>query len=362
MLDTATLHTNPWAITGDALEAMIAHGYDARAGNQAGPIAARRGRAISQSGTVTVRDGVATVNVCGPIFTAQRYAGSASYEGIAADVAVALRDPKITALILAIDSPGGELAGAASLVDTIYRARGRKRVVAIANDVASAAAYWLASAASEVVTTPTGILGSIGVSTIVRDTRERDAREGVETIDIISSQSPKKAPDPATEGGRAQIRATLNALTLVMAAGIARNRGTTRERVLEDFGRGGVLVGQAAVDAGLADRVSTYEELHRELSGRGRIVAPARTQQKSAQPTAPASRAREAARMPRQLTPSGLTRAQSDALAAHRSREAAERKRQAEAARKAAAEREERERPAREAARILEAFNTTRKR
>jgi ClpP class serine protease len=119
-----------------------------------------------------------------------------------------------------------------------------------------------------VVTGETGILGSIGVRMTITDRREADAARGTKTYEIVSSQSPSKVSDPATEDGRSRIQATLDALAGVFIGEVARYRGVTEETVLSQFGQGGVLVGADAVSAGLADRMASYEAVLAGLASR----------------------------------------------------------------------------------------------
>ncbi|HET7552191.1 MAG TPA: S49 family peptidase [Gemmatimonadaceae bacterium] len=260
--------TRHWAIMPDTLELITEIAL--RENRDPEAIAAELGRPLENTRAATARDRVATIPVVGPMFRyADRFteiSAAVTYEELAADFNTALRDSSIDAIILAIDSPGGEVTGISELADLVRAGRGVKPIVALAADTAASAAYWLASAADEVVTTATGILGSIGVRASFVDTRKRDEAMGRSRIEIVSSQSPRKAVDPATEEGRAQILVTLDALAEVFVQAVADNRGVTRDFVLEHFGQGDVLVGQAAVDAGLADRIGTLESLHAELS------------------------------------------------------------------------------------------------
>jgi ClpP class serine protease len=97
------------------------------------------------------------------------------------------------------------------------------------------------------------MLGSIGVRAAFR------RRGSDSTIDIVSSQSPKKVPDVETDAGKAQIRATLDALADVFIDDVARYRGVERDTVLEHFGQGDVVVGRAALEVGMADEIGTFE-------------------------------------------------------------------------------------------------------
>ena len=55
-------------------------------------------------------------------------------------------------------------------------------------------------------------------------------------------------------------------LAQVFINSIAENRNTTPERVISDFGQGGVLIGARAVQAGLADGISSFETVLSDLS------------------------------------------------------------------------------------------------
>lgn len=262
----------PWAITEGALQTILeiaAREHDVEAGLQA--VAAKLGQPLKATDTASVRDGIATIPVTGPMF---RYAnlftmlsGATSYETLATDFTAALEDPAVGAIILAIDSPGGEVNGTAELAQLVYEARGKKPIVAMVSGFGASAAYWLASAADQVIAAPTAVLGSIGVQLAYMDTRKRDESKGVRSIEIVSSQSPRKNLDPNVDAGRAEIQQMVDALAQVFVETVAEYRGVSAEQVLAEFGQGGVFVGQLAVAAGLADRIGTYEGVHAELAG-----------------------------------------------------------------------------------------------
>jgi hypothetical protein len=112
------------------------------------------------------------------------------------------------------------------------------------------------------------MLGSIGVVLGVEDSRARDERNGVKRLEIVSAASPYKRVDPTSAEGQSRLQARVDALADVFLAKVARNRDTDVETVAREFGQGDVFLGQAAVDAGLADRVGDYESLIAELANR----------------------------------------------------------------------------------------------
>jgi ClpP class serine protease len=255
-----------WAITREMLETI---GSVARRQNiSPDALEAMRGEELNNTHTVTVRDGVAKIPVTGPLF---RYAsfftrcsGATSYEDLATDLRAALDDPSVRAIVLDIDSPGGEVNGCAEFAGMVFAARQVKPIDAYISGSGCSAAYWIASGCRKVYVANTSIVGSLGTIWGMEVVTRKD--ETIEEYTLVSSQSPKKDIDIRTAEGRSQLQVMLDALCDVFIGAVAQYRGVTAETVLNEFGQGDCFVGQHAVDAGLADAVGTYEELHAALA------------------------------------------------------------------------------------------------
>lgn len=262
----------PWLMLPEALDTLLA--IADRQGNPEA-LEARLGRELDNARTVSVRDGVAIVPVTGPIFRYAnlftRISGATSTQVLATDLQAALDSPQVRAIVLNIDSPGGEANGISELADMVFAARDRKRVVAYIGGTGASAAYWIASAASEVVINDTGIAGSIGAALEVR---LRSEEEGGKRYELVSRNAPNKRPDLSTDAGRAKIAETIDALGDVFAAKVGAYLGVKPEDVPAMGDHGGLKVGAAAVEAGLAHRLGSLEALITELA------SPAATQRK----------------------------------------------------------------------------------
>lgn len=256
--------SRPWLMLPDALDNLMAI-----ADRQGDPEAleARLGKPLDNARTVTLRDGVAVIPVTGPImryanlFT--RISGATSTQELATDLQAALDDPKVRAIVLNVDSPGGEATGINELADMIHAARSLKPIKAYVGGIGASAAYWIASAASEVVVDDTALLGSIGV---VVEVAVRQAESGQKRYTIVSSNAPNKRPDIETEQGRAEIAKSIDALAEVFVAKVARNLNVGPTDVPAMGDHGGLRVGAAAVEAGLAHRLGSLESLITELA------------------------------------------------------------------------------------------------
>lgn len=257
--------SRPWLMLPDALDGLMAI-----ADRQGDPEAleARLGRQLENTRAVTVRNGVAIIPVVGPImryanlFT--RISGATSTQELATDFQTALDDPKVKAIVFNVDSPGGEANGINELSDMIHAARGKKPIKAYGGGSVASGAYWVASAADELVVDDTALMGSIGV---VVEVLTREAREGEKRWTITSRNAPNKRPDISTEEGRAEISKTIDALGDVFVAKVARNLGVDADKVPAMGDHGGLMVGAAAVKAGLAHRLGSLETLIAELAG-----------------------------------------------------------------------------------------------
>ena len=225
-------------------------------------------------------DGVAVLPVVGPIFPRANMmtemSGATSVAVLQNDYRAALDNTEIGAIMLLVDSPGGAVSGIASFADAVAAGAKKKRTVAHAVGTAASAAYWIMASAAEITVDRTAMLGSIGVVATVPKQVEPDS-EGDIYFEIVSSNAPNKRPDPAAEDGRGEIIGSLDAIERHFIADVARGRNVTTDKVISDFGRGGVKVGADAVRAGMADRVQSQEAtlnaLRREVANQRKLAA-----------------------------------------------------------------------------------------
>ena len=245
----------PWAIEPDMLDTIRAIAL--REGEGVEALQAREGRPLTNARTVTMRDGVAVVPITGPIF---RYAnlftqisGATSLDVLAKDFASALGNPEVRAIVLEINSPGGQATGISEFAAQVRAAA--KPVVAYVDGMAASAAYWIAAAAPQIVMSKSAMAGNIGAVLGL------DTRKDPNKTEIVSSQSPNKRPDVGTDAGRAQLQGMVDALAQVFIDDVAAFRGKTSAAVVEDFGAGDIFIAGKAVAAGMADRIGTLEEV-----------------------------------------------------------------------------------------------------
>ena len=204
--------------------------------------------------------------------------GVVSADRIAASVMEAVNDNEVSDIILDMSTPGGSVYGIAEAAEVIYKAREHKRVIAVANSLAASAGYWLGAAASELVVTPGGEVGSIGVITAHADyskfiEAENMPMQALPKITFITSSEYKSegnAYEPLSDEAKASIQARVNEYDEMFVDAIARYRNTTAAAVKSGFGKGRVVGAQEAVNLGMADRIATLSEVLGDLRSAGR--------------------------------------------------------------------------------------------
>lgn len=194
-------------------------------------------------------------------------AGLVSTDELATAFRALVNDDDVSAIVLDWDSPGGSTYGTQEFADIVREARGTKPIVSQVNSLMASAAYWVGSAADEIVVTPGGRAGSIGVYSIHEDISKMLENEGVSTT-IIKEGEHKIAANPfgpLTDEGRAQIEALVKESAYAFRGAVAENRRVTRKAVVDNFGDGKVFGAEELVKRGMADRVGTLSDTLQRL-------------------------------------------------------------------------------------------------
>lgn len=189
--------------------------------------------------------------------------GGTSTQLFGAALREALADESVSAVVIDVDSPGGEVFGVQELAEAIYAARAQKPVYAIANSFAASAAIWLATQAGEFSIAPGGMAGSIGVYMLHVDQSAANEMQGFKPTYISAGKYKVEGnPDePLGDEAAAHMQETVDEYYDAFTSAVARGRGVSAEMVRTGFGEGRMLTASAAVRAGLVDRIETLDQL-----------------------------------------------------------------------------------------------------
>jgi len=188
--------------------------------------------------------------------------GATSAEMFGRQFGELVKDPEVGAIVLDVDSPGGQVGGIEELSKQIYKSRGIKPIVAVANHVMDSAAYWIGSAADEVVITPSGEVGSIGVFAVHEDISKQLEQDGINLTVIKEGKYKAEGNpwEPLSEEAKAAIQVRVSEAYEAFITAVAINRGVTLADVRNGFGEGRAVGARQALELGMADRIGTLDE------------------------------------------------------------------------------------------------------
>jgi len=171
------------------------------------------------------------------------------------------RDPAARALLVAVDSPGGSVAGGEALHAALRGFGADKPVVATLGGTAASAGYMVALPAARIFARESSVTGSIGVILQSFDAAELLARLGIRAESVASGPF-KDQPSPfrpLTEEGRTELRRVVDDLHAQFVAMVVAGREMPEARVRE-LADGRVFTGRQAVALGLVDAIGGEAE------------------------------------------------------------------------------------------------------
>ena len=264
---------SPWAILPDRLDEIQAIYATHLRGEKIDieAIEARLGRPLANDQQeYTLRDGgVAVLALSGAIspkaniFT--RVSGGASAQMFAQQVESMAADPRVRAVVIDMDSPGGNVLGIPAAANAVRALAAEKPTVTVCTGTMASAAYWIGSAANAVyISGETDFVGSIGVVA----THSYDPRAAGTTTEVTAGKYKRMASNtaPLTAEGKAYMQAQVDQLYSVFVDAVAENRRVKPDQVLQHMADGRVFVGQQAIDAGLADGIATVDQMVERLA------------------------------------------------------------------------------------------------
>ncbi|OJF16690.1 MAG: hypothetical protein A6D91_09175 [Bacillaceae bacterium G1] len=214
------------------------------------------------------RDRIALIPVEGTISESPGglWSDTIDFEGILSQLQQAMEDDSVKAVILRINSPGGEVVAS----DEIYRAIKRvqeqgKPVVASMGGTAASGGYYIATAADWILANPNTLTGSIGVIFTLPN------YEGVADligykVNVIQSGAMKDMGNPWREmrpDEKEVFQKLVDETYGRFVDLVAKERGMPREKVLT-LADGRIYTGQQAKDLGLVDELGTLDDAFAE--------------------------------------------------------------------------------------------------
>lgn len=220
---------------------------------------------------VVVEDGeagagkIAVIPVQGVIHTDDATEwGTSMVDDIKGALRSALDDDEVKAVVLALDSPGGEVTASDIIYNEVVNVQKKKPVVVAMSSLAASGAYYIACAADWIVANETTFTGSIGVIIQSLNYEGLFDKVGLDAVVFKSGKfkdmlSGSRAMTPEES---AYVEGMVKQVYEKFLGIVASSRRLEADKLRESFADGRILTGKDAKEAGLVDQLGYLEDAY----------------------------------------------------------------------------------------------------
>jgi len=217
---------------------------------------------INDEGKISVpQNSIVRLNLLGTITKYNQFCGPVGMITQTERLRMLDSNENVAAILLYIDSPGGEGYAARMMADAVKRSN--TPVIAFVSDLAASAAYMIASACDEIyANSEIAEIGSIGTYINVVDFRQQLENEGIRLHEIYASASiDKNRPyKEAISGNYEPIRQFANTFNDTFLRVVKEGRQGKLASQDDVWGTGKIFMAEQALDIGLIDGILDYED------------------------------------------------------------------------------------------------------
>ena len=224
---------------------------------------------IYVSGSKNTKNKIALINIEGIILESKSSWGrTVDIKDILNQIKAALKDDTIKAVLLNINSPGGEITATDIVHHNIEKLKSRKPVIALLGPVAASGGYYIAVASDYIIANRLTTTGSIGV--IINSFNYFNLLQKIGVQDeVYKSKEMKDILNPARPRTKAEeailqtlVDESYNEFVQIVSQGrIDKNKNLTPEYIKESIiGDGRIFSGAQALKLGLVDQLGYYQD------------------------------------------------------------------------------------------------------
>jgi signal peptide peptidase SppA len=257
------LSVRNWYARPEALRALAAYSKgvgpsvaELQAAGLTGPVGARAAEAYESRQAA----GIAVLPLMGLLTQRGSWYGS-SMEGYAQAFKDAVSAAGVQAIVLLIDSPGGEVSWVEELAMIVRAARGSKPIIAVASCQMCSAAYYIGAQADELFVTPSGEAGSIGVWNAHEDWSVAYDQFGVKVTLLYAGEHKVDGNpfEPLSDEAKAEMQAEVDRYYAMFVGAVSKGRKVPAKTIQGKW-QAKIYGAPAAVELGLADKVGTLDD------------------------------------------------------------------------------------------------------
>lgn len=206
-------------------------------------------------------DSIGVVFANGAIMDGEETPGNVGGDTTASQIRDARLDPKVKAIVLRVNSPGGSVSASEVIRAELAAAKAAgKPVVVSMGGMAASGGYWISTPASYIVANPSTLTGSIGIFGVINTVENSLDSIGVHTDGVSTSpladMSMTKALPPEVQQ---MIQLSIENGYKRFITLVADARKTTPEQI-DKIAQGHVWTGQDAKANGLVDSLGDFDD------------------------------------------------------------------------------------------------------
>lgn len=208
-----------------------------------------------------IRDRIAIIYAQGPILNTEGSEKVIGKEAINNAFEEVLRNDNIKAVVLRIDSPGGDALTSEIILNASRTLKGQKPLVVSMGNVAASGGYYIACMADRVYADPMTITGSIGVLAAFPNIRGMTSKIGINAEQVFTHENAMgySVFEPLSEGFKKSVKTNIEKVYHTFKSRVAEGRSLTMDRV-EEIAQGRVWSGKDALKVGLVDDLGGIKE------------------------------------------------------------------------------------------------------
>lgn len=208
-----------------------------------------------------ISDRIAIVYAQGPILNTKGSAYIIGKEAINKAFQEILESDKIKAVVLRVDSPGGDALTSEIILNASRTLKGKKPLVVSMGNVAASGGYYISSLADRIFADPMTITGSIGVLAAFPNIRGMTNRIGINAEQVTTHKNAMGySPfEPLSEGFEKSTISAIEKVYHTFKSRVSEGRSLSME-IVEEIAQGRVWSGKNAVEIGLVDTLGGLQE------------------------------------------------------------------------------------------------------
>ena len=203
-----------------------------------------------------ITDRIAVIYAQGPILYTEGGENVIGKEAINKAIKEVLESKKIKAVVLRIDSPGGDALTSEIILNASKALKGVKPLVISMGNVAASGGYYIACSADRIFADPMTITGSIGVLAAFPNIRGMTDKIGINAEQVTTHENAMGYSifEPLSRGFEKSVKTTIEKIYHTFKSRVAEGRSLSMEMV-EEIAQGRVWSGKDAIEIGLVDEL-----------------------------------------------------------------------------------------------------------